>query len=434
MSVHVEELSPCRRKLTIEVPVENIQSDYQDALQAYAERTPLPGFRPGKAPLHLVKAKFHKDIVQRLRDHLVPKSYQEALQETGLDVLNIVDMDEKIVLDVGEPLRYHITVDLRPSIDLPSYKGISLRRNPLEVTDAEVDARIDDLRHSRAKFEEIADRPLRRGDMAQVDLRATLDGVALEEAVPEAKGLGAMTDFWMQASEEAFIPELGSGLEGLSVGESREIPVTFDANFAVEALRGRGVVYAATLKSLRGRILPELDEEFLTSLGMKNEDKLREAVRDSIHAEKNRAEQDRLRGEVEKYLMDNTQVELPESLVSEASSRHVRRIADGMGRQGMGEQDILEKKEEILRSADESARHSVKLRLILQKIAKEENIRVSDSELLQEVRMMAYSWGMKSGDLEKRLKEEPNFKADLLGDVQVRKTLTFLMDEASFAE
>jgi trigger factor len=433
MSVQIEELSPCRRKLTVEVPAETIQSDYDAALRMFVKQASIPGFRPGKAPVALVKAKYNKDILQRLRDELLPKSYREALEENKLEVVQIIDMSEDIVVALGQPMTYNITIDVRPEIALPEYKGIALRRQTSEVSDADVDARINELLQGRAKFEDVTDRGVARGDMAQVDLEGRLDGVALEEAVPAAKGLGQMKDFWMQASDEAFLPELGEGLAGMNAGETRVIDVTFGETFAVEALRGKTVAYTTTLKNIRGRILPEMDEEFCKSVGVDSPEALRKEVIDSLGSEKDREEQNRLRRDIEKFLMDNVSVELPESMVAEASSRELRRIADGLGRQGMKEDQILQQKDELLQSANETALYSVKLRLILQQIAKLENIKVTDSELNMEVRMMSYSWGMKPADLEKRMKDNPELRNDIAVDVQIRKTLQLLLDQANIS-
>ncbi len=433
MSVQIEEISPCRRKLTVDVPAETIDKEYNEALAMYVKNASIPGFRPGKAPKAMVKAKFNKDILQRLRDHLLPQTYRDAVTEHKLDVVQIIDMSDDVKIGLGEPMTYSITVDVRPEISLPEYKGIALTKKAIDLADADVDGRIEELRSQHARFEDLSDRGVARGDMAQVDLLGTLDGVALEEAVPEARGLGQMKDFWMQASGEAFLPELGEGLAGMAIGETRSIDVSFNETFALDALRGKTVSYQATLKALRGKILPEIDEAFCTQLGVESVEKLREEIRNVISSEKDREQQDHLRRDIEKFLMDTCTFEMPESMVAEASSRQVRRIADEMSRGGLKEEQILAQKDEILRSANDIARNSVKLRLILQTIAQKENIKVSDAELQREIRMMSYTYGMKPGELEKRMKDSPELRSDMAVDVQIRKTLQYLLDNATIS-
>jgi len=429
MSVQIEEISPCRRKLNIEVSADTIAGEYDDALKVYASQASLPGFRPGRAPKQLVKSRFNKEILGRLRDHLLPKSYHEALQENDLTVVNIVDMDEDIEVKEGEPLAYSVTVDIQPDFALPEYKGISLKREREEVTDAEVDERIEALREQRADYEEVEDRPVARGDMAQIDFTGTLDGKPLEEAEPEAKGLGEGKDFWLQASDEAFIPELGLRLAGLSIGDEETIKASFPGDFVIEGLRGKDVEFHVTVKAVRARKLPELDEEFFKGLGVENEKDFREQVANSIQAEKDRKSEGKLREDIEKTLLDKAEFDLPESMVAEASQQHVRRIAEDMQRGGQGEEAVLEHKDQIVETAKSAAERQVKLRLILHRIAREEELQVSDSELSREISMLAYAYSMERDELEKRLKQN-NQVDDLRGDILCRKVMQIIQDAA----
>jgi len=429
MNVEIEEVSSCRRTLKIEVPAEKVSSEYNQALGMFQMQAQIPGFRPGKAPKAMVKARFHKDIISRLRDHLLPVSYHEALKENNLSVVSIIEMDEDITVNDGEPLAYSVTVDIRPDFTLPEYKGISLSKEKEEVTEEEMEERIEGLLNQRADYEDVEDQPVARGDMAQIDFTSTLDGTPVEEAVPEAKGLGEAKDFWLQASDEAFIPELGLGLAGLSIGDKETLKVTFPADFVVEGLREKEVAFEVDVKGVRARKLPELNEEFYTSMGAKDEGEFKDQIRQSIDSEKDRMADGKLRQSIEAYLLDNTNLDLPQSLVDNASSDHVRRIASDLQRGGESEDSLLEKKDEILESAKGSAERQVKLRLILQKIADEEGVDVSEEEVSREISMMAYAYQMDRNELEKRLKEN-NQLDDLRGDIVCRKVVQWVLDAA----
>lgn len=432
MNVEIEELSPCRRKLNIEVPAETISSEYDDALKIYSRQVSLPGFRPGKAPKQLVKSRYHKEIIGRLRDHLLPKSYHDALNENELNVLNIIDMDEDIQVKEGEPMAYSVTVDIQPEFSPPDYKTLSLEKKAEEVTDAEVDERIEALREQRADYGEVEDRPVARGDMAQIDFKGTLDGRPLEEVEPEAKGLGEATDFWLQASDEAFIPELGLGLAGLNIGDEADIEATFPADFVVETLRGKTVDFHVNVKAVRARELPELDEEFFKALGVEDEKSFRGQIADSLKAEKDRAAEGELRKRIESFLLENTTFDLPESMVAEASQQHVRRIADDLQRGGQAEDEVMERKDEILETAKSAAERQVKLRLILHKVAAEEGLRVTDNEVNREISMLAYAYSMQRDELEKRLRQQ-NQLDDLRGDILCRKAMQTIQDAADIS-
>lgn len=433
MNIEIEEISPCRRKLSITVPAEEIASEYQDALKAYQQNVSIPGFRPGRAPVHLVKARHHKEIVERLRDHLLPKSYREAIEENKLEVVQIVDMDEDIQVLLDQPMTYSVTVDVKEDFTLPDYKSISLKKTPQEVTKEEVQTQIDEIREQRANFEDVKDRAVCLGDMVQIDFKSTVDGQPLNEVAPEAQGLETATDFWMQADENAFLPELGEGIPGMAIGDSRDIDVSFDDQFAVDALKGKKAVFSVTLKGIRGRVLPEVDEAFIKPFEVETVEAFKEKIKDNLLSRKEQTELARLRQEIEKFLLENTTVNLPESAVAEATDRQIRRIINNINQEGVGEDKILEQKDEIVSSAKASAETSVKLRYILHKIAEVEKIRVSDSDLKREMAMMAYAYGMQPGDLEKELKEN-NAREEFRGDILMRNTLQHLFDLAEIQE
>lgn len=433
MNVQTEEISSTRRKLSVEVPAEEVTKEYNEALNAWKKHASIPGFRPGKAPVHLVKAKHHKDILERLRDHLLPKSYREALEESQTEVVRIMDMDENIQVKLDEPFRFSITVDVKPEITLPDYKGISLKREAVEITNEDVDERIEKLREQRAGFDEVTDRAVAKGDMVQIDFVTTLDGTPLAEAAPDAVGLDKAEDFWLQADENAFIPELGEGLAGLAIGEERDVKVIFDEKFASEPLRSKEVVFHVKLKSIRGRVLPELDEEFLKPFQVADVTQFRQKIKDSLLAEKQQEQEGSLRRDIEKFLLDNTAFDLPESDVDEAANRQVRRIINDMSRQGIPDDKMMEQKDEIVEAARQSAQTTVKLRYILLKIAGKEEITVSENELKREMAMMAYAYGMKPQDLEKELSSE-SAKEEFRGDILMRKTMQHLFDAANISE
>jgi trigger factor len=433
MNIQTEELSSTRRKLNIEIPAEEVAKEYNEALDAWKKHANIPGFRPGKAPVHLVKAKHHKDIVERLRDHLLPKSYREALGESKIEVVRIIDMDEDIKVKLDEPFAYSITVDVKPEITLPEYKGLALKREAVEISSDDVDSRIEDLREQRAGFDEVTDRPVAKGDMVQIDFNTTLDGAPLAEAAPDAVGLDKAEDFWLQADENAFIPELGEGLAGLAIGEERDVNITFDDKFASEPLRNKEVVFHVKIKAIRGRVLPELDEEFLKPFQAADVTQFRQKIKDSLQAEKQQEQEGALRREIEKFLLENTSFDLPESDVDEAANRQVRRIINDMSRQGIADDKMMEQKDEIVEAARQSAQTSVKLRYVLLKIAEQESLSVSENELKREMAMMAYAYGMKPQDLEKELGEE-SAREEFRGDVLMRKTMQHLFDAANISE
>jgi len=197
----------------------------------------------------------------------------------------------------------------------------------------------------------------------------------------------------------------------------------------VEQLRGTSVSFDVTVKAIRARTLPEMDDKFFEGFGVKDEAEFTERIKESLVAEKEREADGKLRQEIEETLLDNTSFELPESMVAEASQQQVQRIAGDLQRQGQGEDAVLEQKDEILETANKAAERQVRLRLILQSIAQEENIEVTDAELDREMTMLAYAYSMQPDELKKRMKEN-NQMEDLRGDVICRKVIDFIKENA----
>ena len=430
MNVVVEETGPCRRKLSLTIPAEKIDAEYDEALNGFKTMAEMPGFRKGRAPLHLVKAKFNKGILEHLRDNLLPKAYNEAIEENSLDVVRIIEMDEDISVNVGEDLSFDVTVDVAPAFELPAYEAISLTREAKEISDADIDEAVEELRGRKATFEDVIDAPVGEGDIVQIDFVGRLDGTPLKEIDEAMGGIGEGIDFWAQANEESFIPEIGAALPGLNVGDTTEISAEFADSFAVEGVAGKTVAYTVTVKAIRGKVLPELDEAFLKDAEVETVDALREQTKERLEADAKRQDDGRLHGEIEKFLLENTTLDLPESVLAQEAAQQVQRIVNDASRQGMTDENFAEQREDIMGHANQAAERSVRLRYILARVGKEQDISVSEAEVKQEMAMMAYMYGMTPADLEKRI-EENGSADDFRADVSMRKTMTWLFENAA---
>lgn len=431
MNVSVEEAGPCRKILTIEIPAEEVAKEYKEVLSVFLKKANIPGFRAGKAPAKLVESRFKADIIEQVRDTIVPKSYHEAIQQEKIAVVAILDMDEVDVVS-GEPLSYKVTLDVQPDFELPVYEGIKLTRNPVEVSDEDVDGQIAQILQQQARYEDVEGRVVAAGDLAQIDFTGTCDGQSLEEIDEKAAGIGKGEDFWVRVDENAFIPEFAEGLPGTEIGGETEITATFPADFGVEALAGKDVLYKVSVKALREQILPEIDEEFCKKIGEENEESLRNSVRGEIAKQGEQQEESRLRAELRKHLLDSVTLELPESVVQEETRRHISDFVRQGSERGMSEDQITENKDKIYESATATAQESVKGRYVMLKIAAAENIEVSDKELDAEITTMGYMYQMGPDELRKRLTEN-NSMDDLRHDIQIRKTLDLLMEKAEIS-
>ncbi len=432
MNVTVEDAGTCRKKLTIEWPVERVQADYELALKQYAKVARIAGFRPGKAPAKVVERRYAKDIIKDVRDQLVPEGYQQAIKDKALTVVQVMDLDEPIV-ELGQPMRFAVTVEVAPDFDLPNYKGIALERKTEAVDESKVDETITNIAEQFASFDEVTEGPVQRGDLVQVDYEGTCEGQAIEDMGEETKGLGKREDFWMQADDNAFIPEFADGVVGAEIGEKRQIQVDFPADFAAKPLAGKKAAYFVDVKGMRRKRLPELDEEFYKRLGVADDAELRTRIREDLERAASQRETERLRNAIVDHLIKDWSVDLPPTAVSRETSQIVQDVIRENTRRGAAQEMLMEKKDEIMDMASRNAENRVKAQLVLDRIADTEDVTVSAKALDEHIQRLAAGYGMKPDQLRAELK-----KRDTVDTVEeeLRRSMTidWLMEQAVISD
>lgn len=432
MNVVVEDAGTCRKKVNIEWPAERVQADYDKLLAEYCKAAKIKGFRPGKAPRQLVEKRYGKDILEDLRDRLVPEGYQSAVKEKALNVVQVMDVDEPTVKR-DEPLSFSVTVEVAPDFDLPTYKGIALQREKAEVDASKVDETIDNIAEQFASFDEVEGRPIARGDLVQVDYEGTVDGQSIEELSEETKGLGTREDFWVRADENAFLPEFADGLPGANVGDELTISVAFPDDFAAGALAGKQGEYKVKVKGIREKKLPERDDTFFKRLGVDDEANLRERIEADLKQAAEQRETSRLRNAIIDELIKELAVDLPPSAVSRETSQIIQDVIRENSERGAKEDQLMEKKDEILEMAGRNAETRVKAQFVLDRIADEEKITVSPQEMRAHLERMAAGYRMTADALRSELK-----KRDAMENVEaeLRRSMTvdFLLEHASISE
>jgi trigger factor len=431
MNVTVEDSGPCRKTLKIQVPAEKVNEEYTGILSMYSRAAKIPGFRPGKAPKDLVKRRYAKEIEEELQSQVISSSYREAITQEKISPVSVLGVTD-VVIKPEEAASFTVTLDVPPKFDLPKYKGIELKKNKLDVTDKEVEDTINDIREHSAKFD-VVDRPAQKGDMVMIDYTAVSDGKPLEEMAPAAKGLGKGTDFWVRADENEFLPGMAQGLMGLKVGDKKDITIEFPADFQEKAVAGKKAVYSVEVKSIRERKLPEIDEAFLKSMEVDSVDALKTRVRNDIVQMKDYQEKRRLKDEIIKTLLEKTTLDVPESVVQEETRNVIYDIVRSNTSRGIPREQIEDKKGEIFEMAARSASDKVKVRYILHRISEAENISVSEDELATELRGMAARYGMPEQALRAELEKRESLD-QLVEDIRIRKTVDFVMENASVKE
>jgi len=429
MNISLQDESPCRKQLEIELDAAEVGVYYEEVLREYLRAARIPGFRKGKAPRALVEKRYQKDLHKDTVDKLVPDAFQKACKQQGLVVVAVLGMEQGQVFDPAAAFRFTVTADMAPQFELPAYDNLPMEGRSTIVPEDEVDQVIHRMREQQASYDDAEGRPVQRGDMVQVDFEATLDGQPLVEVVPEAKTLDHAKGFWLLADEDGFLPGMAEGLEGAAIGETRQIPVTFGEDFIVKPLAGKSPVYAMTVKGIREKKLPAVDEEFLKKLGVETEAALREQIRAEMEAGASRNETQRLMNEAARVLLERTQLDVPQSEVEEVSEKLIRDIAQEQTAKGVKREEIEAAKDEIFSEAQGMATNQVKLQYIAEGIAAKEEIVVGRDEVSQYLSAMATRYRMTKEDVDAMLKGGDAITS-IVKQLTVNKVLKALVERA----
>jgi trigger factor len=431
VKVKVEKSGACRKILHVDVPADIVAAEYKTAIAAFVKMARVPGFRPGRAPQALVERRFAREIDEDVRDALVGRTYPEALKQAALDPLAVLDLS--VTLKRNEPMTYRVTLDVPPEFKLPKYKGIGIKENPIDVSEDAVQKTLDAWLERLSQFVAVEGRAVRKGDLVQVDYEGRFDGKPLAALGKHVTGLGQGNDFWVMADENAFLPGFDTGLLDLAVGARKEIVVAFPADFKVKELTGKTVVYQVQVKAIREKRRPALDAELLKKAGVESEADLRGKLKESLQDEAKRSEKERLKGEIIRHLLAKTALDLPETLVQEEARNLFASLVRQNLMRGVSQEQVAEKKAELLTTATSTATEKVKVGYILHRIAEEEKIAAEDAEVEQAIAVLAERYHMPDAELRKELEEKKEMDS-IRHQVRMDKTLDFLLANAKLNE
>jgi trigger factor len=394
MTIEKKSVSLCVVELTIKAEPAEFQAEYDKIEKEYLKNASIPGFRKGKIPLSLLRTKFAKEIKGDAMSAIFRMLYPKAIEQEGLAAVAIASVGD-IKLESGKEFTCTFKVEIRPEFKLPKYKKLSLKVEDVVVTDEAVKARIEANRTSYAKYEDgKPEDTLATGDFVSINFSATLDDKAktpLKEVV-EASHIPAIAErenFWLLIEESRFIPEVCKALEGMKVGETKEgIKVKFPKENTPESVAGKKALYTVSVNEIRKRILPD-DASLCESFHVASMDELVKTTREGM--EKDAVEQNKTarQSAAVDALLAKADFDVPASQVNEEAENNIREYIQRARYSGMTEKDFAEHREEIMKSVMERATNQVRLTYILEAIAKEEKVEISDEEMKERLAPVA---------------------------------------------
>ena len=439
MNVTVNDISETRKSLLVTVDAEEIAAEEKGVLKTIAKQARIPGFRPGKAPEKVVRQRYRKELQEELNRAVSQKVYKNAVDESKLEVYSLVEFGKQDDYK-AEETTVEITVDVTPTFELPSYKGIETTPPSTDVTDAEVDEAIERLRRERADFVEV-ERAANSGDYVRLSYEGSLDGAPLSEKLGDEGRLrvwGKAENTWEEAgTDEAKrygVPAIVDGIVGMSAGEEKTVEQTLAEDFPVEELRGKVASYSIKVEEVRERKLPEIDEAFLKGFQVETLEELKDSLLTDIENGKKREAENAKRQQIIDFLSQRIEFELPETAVESETQNVMGRIMVDNMRRGVQEEEFEKNKEELHAQSQQIARREVKIQLILGRIAKEEEITLEESDLSSALMSMAAQQRVSIDDFVRDLRNDRARLMQIQRQVLLGKTLDFLAKEAKVSE
>jgi trigger factor len=425
MQTTVQETDKHKVRLTVEVEPDRVGKDLDRAYRKIAQQIKIPGFRKGKVPRKVIDAQIGRDaVVGEFIEDSVPAYYREAIREHELAPITEPDIDLQDLVE-GEPLVFTADVEVRPRLTLgqEEYKGVEVRRPRVSISDAEVNELLDRLRDRFAELETVS-RPARTGDYILIDLRATVHDQEIAEAT--------RPDYLYEVGSGEFTGKLDDELRDKRAGEILRFNAPLDERFGERA--GQEVSFQVLVKEVKGKRLPEADDEFAkTASEFDTLDELRGSLREQLERNKERAADAEVRDLVLQALVDRVDVDLPDTLIDEETEHRVLHARERAERAGTTLDQLLETQGfDELRFRSDARAHAtraVKADLVLEAVARNENLEVTADELGTEIAQLAQMLGRDVKEVARSL-ERSGQVVSLAGDIIRSKALDLLVENA----
>src|SRR5215831_7413763 len=419
MKTDLTDLSDCRKNLDIEIPQEVVDQEITHIAQELARRARVPGFRPGKAPLAVVKTRFRDEIISEMMQHLMPKYFGDAIEERKLDLVQTTPRFESVDYTSGQPLKFKAVFEVYPQLSVSNYEGIPVEEVSAKVDESEVESSLKKLQEEMAELAPVEeDRPVREGDFAEISYSGTIRD-SEEEPVTGQKAVA-------EIGGRTTVKEFTENLVGSKVNEERTFTVTYRPDYPEKRLAGKSVDYVVKVEAIKTKEIPELNDEFAQRFGeYKLLDELKSKIREDLAKHKRDHAQEQMREKMLEWLEDNNEFEIPQSLVERQLQIRVQRLLRDLSRQGINPQRLDVDWGKIREDQQQQAIRDVKGSLILDHISEKEQIRVEDEELEAEVDKIAVETSRPKERVKEVLSRESGLER-LRGQIRNKKTLDVL--------
>jgi trigger factor len=396
MKTELTDVTETQKTIRIEIPTEVVSAEIDRIAKGYTRQARIPGFRPGKVPASIIKSRFRDQILHDVMHGLIPRAVDDALQQQGIEPVATPDIKD-VALEEGQPLTFVAAVETVPAFDPGDLSTITLRPAASDVEEGAVDATLERLRERAAKYEPVEGRPIADGDSVVVDL---------ERAAAEA-GPDRHEDVTLELGAPANPPGFDEHLVGMSAGEQKTFTVHFPESYPVSEMAGTDVTYTVLIKQIRRKVLPEVDDEFAKDLGeFDSLDALRERVRKDLTEEAEENARRQLRNELLKGLAERVRFPVPPSLVEREIDRRLEELARQLMQQNVDPREAGIDWAQFREAQREPAQAAVASALVLDEVARRENLTVTPEDVDKEIEEFAARAGRTPAAVRAQIEKE----------------------------
>ena len=425
MSLQVEKLEKNMAKLTIEVSADDLEKALQSAYKKQKNRISLPGFRKGKVPRQMIEKMYGAEIFyDDAANELIPKAYADAYDECGLEIVSQPEIDV-VQIEKGKPFIFTAEVAVKPEVTLGEYKGLEVDKVSTRVTQKEVDAKVQEEAEKNARTITVEDRPVQDGDDVILDFEGFVDGEAFEGGKGE--------NYPLTIGSGAFIPGFEEQLVGVEAEKEVEVNVTFPEDYHAENLKGKAAVFKCTVHEIKAKELPEIDDEFAAEVSeFDTLEEYKADVKAKIKEQKAAEGKAKKEDQVVEKAIANATMEIPEAMITTQARQMADDFAQRIQSQGLTMEQYFQftgmTAEKMMEEIRPQALKRIQTRLVLEAVAKAENIEISDERLDEELAKMAEAYKMEVDKLKEFMGE--NEKKQMKDDMAVQEAVTFLAENA----
>ena len=425
MSLQVEKLEKNMAKVTIEVSAEALEKAIQGAYNKNKGKISIPGFRKGKAPRAMIEKMYGKEIFyEDAANALIPDAYADEMEQCELDIVSQPKIDV-IQLESGKPFIFTAEVATKPEVSLGKYKGVKVDKIEVSVTDEEINAALDKERENNARIVSVEDRAVKDGDQTVIDFEGFVDGVAFDGGKGE--------DYPLTIGSGSFIPGFEEQLVGAEIGKETEVNVTFPEDYQAEELKGKAAVFKCTVKEIKQKELPELNDEFageVSEFDTLEEYKadIKKKLEDKKAADAKAAKEDA----VIDAIIEDAAMDIPEAMLATQQRQMVEDFAQRIQQQGLSIDQYFQftglTPDKFMEQVKPQAEKRIKSRLVLEAVAAAEKFEITEEELEAELEKMADAYKMELDKIKELMGDHE--KKQMKDDLAIQKAVEFVVESA----